>query len=498
ILPSFFEEVHTIKSIASYLNNTGVYKTMLSLEQVLAILKHKKPPLRTEIIDWFLMFSDHIAMWYEGLQATPNEFEFESIDALTINMLSGCVTLSRKGSDILKDLNLMMLGTAPFEVNLLDEDIRNSCKVFITEKKIKLGFAKLINEKVDILLLPGSIGFDHLYIVMKKVKEHLPGLPVIIYDDVKIKKAHKQILKKFGVEQYIEGEITKDTVLSKLILVGTAYYQESGIKFLDSSMLKSIENLKPLPQSLIDINLYRKDPNAPVAGLTSIIMRDPQLSAKVLKFVNSAAFNLASNIASIQHAITLLGKEQVIALALQTVVEDTFDIDLSAYGIDVDRFYEISQQRMLLIMNWYKKISYDDLALLTTAALLGSIGQIIISEDIIKHNNVEGFKALMLETEPAAAEVEFNNTTAEDITADIMTHWGLDDSLVQLVRYSRDLANAPDDLKSLSLAMHIVFRTCLSDGRPLENDLKEHLVELLTELNFEPKYYLDAVEKLGL
>jgi HD-like signal output (HDOD) protein len=493
-IDSLFREVHTLKALSFYLEMDAVFKTLHALENILAILRHKNPPLRAEITDWLLMFSDHIGSWYTMFK--DGEQDFEPIDALTINMLSGVVTLSKKGSEILQSLELMVIGPVSSSYTQVEASIKAACNIYTHEKKLKEGLSKLQKGKVNIVMISSSIGFDNLYLLLKQIKKSSYNLPVIILDDAELSGENRNSLKRFGIEHYVDGTMTKAKLINKLTLLASAYYQDSGIKFLNSPMLEAIENLQPLPQSIIEINEYRLNPDAPVSELTSIIMKDAQLSAKLLKFVNSATFNLAANVASIQHAISLLGREQVIALALQTVADDLFTIDLSPYGITQEEFYAISQQRMMLIMQWYRKISLPDLSLLTTAALLGSIGQILVADDVIQRGISAEFKSLVLSTEPVAAEVELTNSTAEDVTADIMTHWGLDDELINVIRYSRDLANAPRELKNLALAVHIVFKSFLSDGRPLEDETVEYLCELLEELNFDSNLYREALTKV--
>jgi len=54
-----------------------------------------------------------------------------------------------------------------------------------------------------------------------------------------------------------------------------------------------------------------QDPNADMVGLSKIITKDPVLSFKLLKLINSAAFKRSNTIESIHMAITLLGIDKI-------------------------------------------------------------------------------------------------------------------------------------------------------------------------------------------
>jgi EAL and modified HD-GYP domain-containing signal transduction protein len=63
--------------------------------------------------------------------------------------------------------------------------------------------------------------------------------------------------------------------------------------------------------SIIGLISEIQDPNVDMTGLTNIITKDPALSFKLLKLINSAAFKRANTIESIHKAITLLGIDKI-------------------------------------------------------------------------------------------------------------------------------------------------------------------------------------------
>lgn len=62
---------------------------------------------------------------------------------------------------------------------------------------------------------------------------------------------------------------------------------------------------------LLQILTELQRPNATAQSIEQIALQDPALTYRILRVVNSAAFNLRREISSLSHAITLLGIEQI-------------------------------------------------------------------------------------------------------------------------------------------------------------------------------------------
>ncbi len=62
-----------------------------------------------------------------------------------------------------------------------------------------------------------------------------------------------------------------------------------------------------------------------VNDLAKIIEKDPSLSSKILKLVNSAYYNLPQKVHNFEQAISLLGIDAIKNLALSASVYQVFD-----------------------------------------------------------------------------------------------------------------------------------------------------------------------------
>lgn len=83
-----------------------------------------------------------------------------------------------------------------------------------------------------------------------------------------------------------------------------------------AELLAAIDDLPPLPLVLNRLLQLLKDSNASSAQIAAMIERDAVLSGSVLRGVNSACYGLNSTVASIGHAVSMVGFSTVRNLAL--------------------------------------------------------------------------------------------------------------------------------------------------------------------------------------
>jgi EAL and modified HD-GYP domain-containing signal transduction protein len=94
--------------------------------------------------------------------------------------------------------------------------------------------------------------------------------------------------------------------------MGFDYFQ--GYFFARPVMIQSRrveENASMVMRLIARLN----DPNVPINEVVSLVSRDPALSYKVLRYVNSSAVGLRTRVQSIQHAVVLMGLQRIRAWA---------------------------------------------------------------------------------------------------------------------------------------------------------------------------------------
>jgi HD-like signal output (HDOD) protein len=88
--------------------------------------------------------------------------------------------------------------------------------------------------------------------------------------------------------------------------------------------LSAIGEIATLPEITTKIIAVVEDPKGTARDLHNVIKKDPALSAKVLKVVNSAFYGLPGQVASVDRAIVLLGLSAVKNIAIAASISRMF------------------------------------------------------------------------------------------------------------------------------------------------------------------------------
>jgi len=91
------------------------------------------------------------------------------------------------------------------------------------------------------------------------------------------------------------------------------------------SMVTNTTNLVSFPDLYFRLEAAIKDPNSSSHRIADVIRHDTDLSARLLRLVNSAFFGFPGQIDSISRAMTIVGVEQLRDLSLATIVMKQFD-----------------------------------------------------------------------------------------------------------------------------------------------------------------------------
>jgi HD-like signal output (HDOD) protein len=82
---------------------------------------------------------------------------------------------------------------------------------------------------------------------------------------------------------------------------------------------------KSMPEATRSLAELASKQNSRVDEIVEVMEQDPALSAKLLRFVNSAAFALRQPCTSVRHAVTIVGTKRLYQMATTAAVLDLFD-----------------------------------------------------------------------------------------------------------------------------------------------------------------------------
>ncbi len=187
-----------------------------------------------------------------------------------------------------------------------------------------------------------------------------------------------------------------------------------------------------LPDTFFQLSKMLNDPRYSVEDFGHVISKDPALSVRLLKIVNSPYYGFPSRIDTISRAITVVGIDDLQNLILATSVVDNFDSipdDLA----DMTSFWFRSVNCAVIAKILAEKCAVLHAERLFIAGLLHDIGSLIIysqfpdeSKKILEKSNYDRQQIVALENQM----IGFSHI---DVGAELLRHWGLPDSLSESV-----------------------------------------------------------------
>jgi HD-like signal output (HDOD) protein len=259
---------------------------------------------------------------------------------------------------------------------------------------------------------------------------------------------------------------------------------------MNENILKKIKSLPPLPKSVIEIQRITSDPNGSIADLIKVVKEDPMLTANLLKAANSPLYGFSRQIKNIDQAVSLFGMSTVKGFAVSSAVRNSMKIDLSAYGINEDKFVLVSQLQNALIENWYKR-ERSKLDILSTASFLLDIGAVIISSILVSEGLAEEFKERLENENRTSLEREYLDTDTLSVTSEMFNYWKFDEKLVDAIKFTSDLENAKNIEYSSPLA---VTYTIVDLFNPLSNENIEKGMQIAEKYNLNIDYLKQAID----
>lgn len=144
------------------------------------------------------------------------------------------------------------------------------------------------------------------------------------------------------------------------------------------TILDDHQELSSLPQTLAEVIRVSRDDESSARDLSAVLMRDPAMTAKVLRMANSPYFGAGRKISSVTQAVMTLGMRAVIALALSASIYDLTGKWASA--IDRVRFWRHSLCVAIAARDIANAVRYGSPEEAFVAGLLHDIGMLVLEK----------------------------------------------------------------------------------------------------------------------
>lgn len=261
-------------------------------------------------------------------------------------------------------------------------------------------------------------------------------------------------------------------------------------------VLRRVESLPPLPRTIVLIEEYRRDNEKEIDKLHNIISKDALIVTNLLRIANSAMFGFRSKIETPLRAISLLGINFTISIAISTSSQKILVNSLSPYGLTNDTFMNSSNMASVLASLWLEKIDEKLKDEIILPALLLDIGKFILSDLIVSEHLDKEFKIKIDEGIAIEdLEKEYFGFTSSFVTAKIFKHWRLNPNLVTSIEFVDDLENAPEEFKEKAKILDVIkTATCIKE--PLSNNSIKKALEKANKYVFDTKILENAILNL--
>ncbi|HEF8131339.1 TPA: cheVAW transcriptional regulator CheP [Campylobacter jejuni] len=227
---------------------------------------------------------------------------------------------------------------------------------------------------------------------------------------------------------------------------------------MNELLLKSVEVLPPLPDTVSKLRKYVSEANSNIETMkvAEIISSNPLMTAKLLQLANSPYYGFTREITTINQVITLLGVGNIINIVMADSIRDNFKIDVSPYGLNTQNFLKTCNEEATFIANWLndedKKLSH----LLVPCAMLLRLDIVIFSNFLIQNHKDKDFLAFLNKNENLAlAENEFLGVDHISFLGFLLHRWNFDDVLIESICFVRTPHAAREKVKKSAYALAI-------------------------------------------
>ncbi|MDH3449665.1 MAG: HDOD domain-containing protein [Gammaproteobacteria bacterium] len=205
--------------------------------------------------------------------------------------------------------------------------------------------------------------------------------------------------------------------------------------------------------------------------IAQLIVYDPGLTARLLRIVNSAYFGFAAKIDTVNHAVSILGVQQIEDLILTTSIADALG-DYECEHLDVRQFWLRSVYRAIAARDLAGECSLMDGERMFVAGLLSGIGQLILYQSVPVLAQQAQRQADETGQPLHLAEREVMGFDHARVAAMLMRNWKLPESHVTVIENHLELdAEAEYFLETSIIHLAAWIGNAFAESRPLDEVL---------------------------
>lgn len=198
-------------------------------------------------------------------------------------------------------------------------------------------------------------------------------------------------------------------------------------------IIQTIEQIPTLPVISTQIqNLFRNE-HVTVKQIENIIDKDPPLAAKIMKLVNSSFYGVLNKVSTIEHALIILGFNEVRSITLGFAIQNHFRTASTVF--DPKRFWRHSIVCSQIAKYLAKHFKMVDDGTFFFSGLIHDIGKMVIDQYF-----PEEFEGIinyitMNKSTFSKAEKEILGVTHYQISAKLLQQWNFPQKVTMQIFY---------------------------------------------------------------
>ncbi|WP_316366665.1 HDOD domain-containing protein [Candidatus Thiodiazotropha sp. CDECU1] len=237
------------------------------------------------------------------------------------------------------------------------------------------------------------------------------------------------------------------------------------------TLVKDLDHLVSLPDVCIRVNHLMGSGNFSSAQVAEIISQDADISARLLRVVNSSFYGLPTKIETLSRAITIVGADDLRNLVMAATAMRTFT-GIPKQLVDMTEYWQHSVTTGVMAQSLAKHSNVLHSERLFVMGLLHDIGRLVIyltlAEKATDVLYITGGDNWIL----PQTENEVIGFTHLDVGAELMRAWGLPDSFAAVAGYNNHPQEAGDYQLETSL-VHIA--KAIANGEMVGLNVQEML-----------------------
>ncbi len=222
---------------------------------------------------------------------------------------------------------------------------------------------------------------------------------------------------------------------------------------MNAEVLETIKKsaaVPSMPQVVLRFLEIMQDPEFEYSDLVKVLSADPGTVSELLRLANSALFGVRNKVVAPKQALTLLGPKRTRSLLLGRYLVDTMASKKTA-GLDMSYFWRRSLASSLIATRFAETLLRRQRDEAFIGALLADIGIPILAQAF-----ADQYASIVARFAPNASgitpeeEQDIVGVTHGEVSAMVLSHWTLPESVVSAVNLHQSSNPGDDDVATIA------------------------------------------------